>query len=88
MKKPKMPAFPVKFPEANRNLLKPDNMTDDECGSLWVHTDGVTCISCWKLSWRARLSALFHGRVWLAVLSGGTQPPVWIDATKTVFGGK
>lgn len=85
MKKPSPPMFPVKFPEANRNLLKPDGMTDEECGSLWVYTDGVTCISCWELNWRARLSALFHGRVWLSVLSGGTQPPVWLTTAKTVF---
>ena len=85
MKKPATPMYPVKFPEANRNLLKPDNMTNEECGSLWVYTDGGACISCWKLSWKARLSVLFHGKVWLGVLSGGTQPPVWLTAAKTVF---
>ena len=43
------------------------------------------CISCWKLSWRQRIAALVHGRVWLSVLSGYTQPPVWMDCSKTVF---
>lgn len=27
---------PIKFNEANRNLSKPENMTDEECSSLWV----------------------------------------------------
>ena len=64
----------IKFKQANRNLLKPNSMTDEECKSLWVFTDNRECISCWKLSFKQRLSALFFGTVWLSVLSGGTQP--------------
>lgn len=79
--------IPVKFKEANRTLLKPSDMTDAECSSLWVYTDGVQCISCWKLSWKQRLKALLFGRVWLSVRSGSTQPPVWLDCDKTVFEG-
>lgn len=77
---------PQAFPEANRTLVKPPSMTDEECGSLPVWTDGTTCVSCWKLTLRERLSALIHGRVWLGVLTGGTQPPVWLLAQKTVMG--
>lgn len=76
---------PTKFPEANKNLLKPDNMTDEECHSLWVNTDDVECISCWKLTLRQRLLVLLFGRIWLGVLSGSSQPPVWLDCDKTVF---
>ena len=77
---------PTSFPESNKTLTKPDSMTDAECSSLPVYTDGRECISCWKLPLRQRLAALFFGRVWLSVLTGtGTQPPVWIDCAKTVF---
>lgn len=76
---------PVKFPEANKNLLKPDDMTDEECTSLWVYSNGKQCISCWKLTWKQRLLVLLYGRIWLSVLSGQTQPPVWLDCDKTVF---
>lgn len=77
---------PVTFPEANKNLLKPESLTDDECKSLWVYTDEIECISCWKLTFRQRLSLLFHGRIWLSVFSGnGTQPPVWLGCCKTIF---
>lgn len=79
---------PIKFDEANKNLLKPPNMTDEECSSLWVYTNGTQCISCWKMNWKKRLSALLFGKVWLSVLSGQTQPPVWVDCCKTVFKGK
>ncbi len=76
---------PIKFKEANKNLLKPKGMTEKECGSLWVFSDGKQCISCWKMTWKQRLSALFFGKVWLSVSSGQTQPPVWADCTETVF---
>ena len=76
---------PIKFERANKNLLKPANMTDEECSSLWVYTDGNQCVSCWKMTWKQRIKALLYGRIWLSVLSGETQPPVWIDCEKTVF---
>lgn len=76
---------PIKFEEANKNLLKPSDMTDAECSSLWVNTDGVVCISCWQMSFKQRIKALLFGKVWLGIRSGSTQPPVWLDCDKTVF---
>lgn len=76
---------PIKFKEANKTLLKPESMTDEECSSLTVFSDGRECVSCWKLSWRERLSALLFGKMWLGVLSGSTQPPVWLACANTVF---
>ena len=76
---------PTKFEQANKDLLKPQGMTDEECGSLPVFTDGNECISCWKMTCRERFSALFFGKVWLSVYSGQTQPPVWLMAAKQIF---
>lgn len=76
---------PIKFNQANKNLLKPNSMTDEECSSLWVYTDGNQCVSCWKMNWKQRIKALFFGKIWISVMSGYTQPPVWIDCCKTVF---
>ena len=76
---------PIKFKEANKNLLKPQNMTDEECSGLCVYTDGEQCISCWKMNWKQRIMSFLFGRVWLSVLSGQTQPPVWVDCDNTVF---
>lgn len=75
----------IKFKEANKELTKPKNMTDKKCGSLWVFNDGKQCISCWKVPFWKRVKMLFHGKVWLSVVSGNTQPPVWIDVDNTVF---
>ncbi len=76
---------PMKFPQANRNLLKPKGMTDAECGSLPVLTDGKICISLWKANFRERLSFLLFGRLWLSVWSGQTQPPVSLEARQSIF---
>ena len=76
---------PIRFEQANKNLLRPANMTDEECSSLWVYTDGKQCVSCWRMTWKQRIKALLYGKIWLAVMSGQTQPPVWIDCEKTVF---
>lgn len=76
---------PIQFPEANRVLRRPEGMTEDECGDLHTHTDGQYSLSCWKMTWRERLSAFFFGNVWLWVMSGSTQPPVALEAKKTVF---
>ena len=76
---------PKNFKEATKVLQKPEDMTNEECSSLSVWNDGKQCISCWKPSIKERLSILLFGNVWLSVRSGNTQPPVWIDGSKTVF---
>jgi hypothetical protein len=76
---------PVRFKHHNQ-ILKPSgkkysaNVTGVEPLPIW--TDGEQCVSCWRMSWRERLSALLFGRIWVAILSGWTQPPVWVEAAR------
>jgi len=77
---------PLHFKQATLELKKPSSMTDKECGSLWVcRTSSGECISLWTIGFWQRLKFLFHGKLWLGVLSGETQPPVWLDMTETIF---
>ncbi|MCP4984879.1 MAG: hypothetical protein GY928_02080 [Colwellia sp.] len=77
---------PLYFKEAHIELKKPNNMTDEECGSLWVHrSERGECISLWTVPFLERLKFLFHGKLWLGINSGKTQPPVWLDMNKTLF---
>ena len=76
---------PVDFPESGKVLERPSSMREDECGPLPVFTDNKQCVTCWKPSLKERLSILFHGKVWLGVLWGSTQPPVWIWGARTAF---
>lgn len=76
---------PTKFEYANRELGAPEGEYSENVAGidpLPIWTDGEQCVSCWRMSWRERLSALLFGRIWLAVLSGSTQPPVCIEATR------
>lgn len=76
---------PIAFPEATKELQKPAGMTDEECVPLPVFNDGQQSISCWRPTWRERLSILFFGRVWCGVLFGATQPPIWLMGARTCF---
>lgn len=70
---------PIDFPQSTKVLQKPSTMSDNECSSLHVWNDGKQCISCWKPTFKERMNILFGGKVWLGVLSGKTQPPVFVS---------
>lgn len=77
---------PKQFKEATIELKKPPSMTDAECGSLFIHqSERGECISLWTAPFLQRVKFLFHGKLWLGVLSGKTQPPVWLDMSNKVF---
>ena len=76
---------PVKFKESNKELSKPSDMTDKECKSLPVYTDGKRCISCWRPSLKEWFSFLLFRKIWLYVHSGVTQSPVAVIAERTCF---
>ena len=70
---------PINFKESNKYLEKPKNMSDDECSALHIFNDKKQCISCWNASIFERIKFLFSGNIWLSILSGTTQPPVWVS---------
>ena len=76
---------PIAFKEATKTLLKPENMTDKECSPLPVFSDGKQYISCWRPSWRELFSIIWFRKVWCCVLSGQTQPPIWLLGSPTAF---
>lgn len=75
---------PIDFPQSTKVLQRPSIMTDEECQSLHVWNDGKQCVSCWKPTIAERMKILFGGNVWLGVLSGKSQPPVFVSG-ETVF---
>lgn len=76
-------ARPVPFKYQNKVLTAPENSEDVHDLNVW--TDGRECISCWKLTLTERLMALLFGRVWVAVLFGNSQPPIYIEASRNFF---
>lgn len=78
--------LPIGFPESTHSLTpNSQGHGDHDVRNLPVWTDGEQCVSCWKMSARERLSALIFGKVWLASLSGRTQHPAALMATRRFF---
>ncbi len=76
---------PMKFKEQTGTLLKPDSMTDEECGALPIHRTKEYLISCWKMNFKERIKAVLFGKIWVWVWSNSTQPPIALQCEKTVF---
>lgn len=70
---------PVHFAEENCTLTG-----TGEVGNLPVYRADGMIVSCWRPSWRERLSVLFHGRVWLYVVQPNTHPPVVLKARREI----
>lgn len=69
----------IEFPQQNKILLKPDDMTDEECFSLPIFSDGKNCISLWELNEQEIQELVRTKRIWLWMVSGHTQPPVLLQ---------
>jgi hypothetical protein len=59
------PVKPTTFPQCNVNIAE----HQPEYLPLAAYQSGDETISCWSLSWRERLTALWTGRVWLRQLT-------------------
>ena len=73
---------PIDFEQSTKVLQKPGTLSDSQCSALPVWCDGKQCVSCWKPSIKERIKILFGGNVWLGVMSGKTQPPVFVTGER------
>lgn len=70
---------PIEFKEQNKVLGKPESMTDEECGSLPVFSNGAECISCWQFTEEEIQKLIETKQIWIGVVSGQTQPPIFLS---------
>ena len=73
---------PIYFDEANKVLTAPDGMSKEACVDLCVVNDGNQSISCWELNDEERRAIAEGANIWLGVLAGATQPPVWLSTER------
>jgi len=71
---------PIKWNGANRVLLAPKDTTKEQVQDLHVFTNGIVCVSKWKLSEEALTEIIKTGYIFLSVYSGHTQPPVFLGS--------
>ena len=82
---------PITFNEANKTLTPPpddvgrayEGVKDIQDLDVW--TDDSQCVSLWRPSLRERISVFLFGKVWVSILSGSTQPPIYIHGHKNYF---
>ncbi|MCC3156441.1 hypothetical protein LJ737_04285 [Hymenobacter sp. 15J16-1T3B] len=79
-------AYPIQFPEANAELGPPPGMSTDDCRPLPILRKDNQCISMWKLAPEEMASINLTGCVCVGVLSGQTQPPIWVEAAAPANG--
>lgn len=72
---------PLKFKEANVTFV---GKTPD-IGDLPAWRNEGEVVSCWKMSWRERFSALLFGKLWIDIWAGGSQPPIAMTISKEYF---
>lgn len=75
----------ITFKEQTSILLKPVDMTKEECSTLPIYSDGEYINSCWKMSFIERIRALLFGKIWLYVRTKKTHPPIAMECRKTIF---
>lgn len=67
---------PINFKESNLVLTHPADMTEENCKSLHVFSNGQVCVSVWNTNLFNRIKFIFTNRLYLIIRSGNTQPPV------------
>ena len=71
---------PILWEGANKLLGPPKNYEESQVCSMAIFTNGVVCVSKWKLSIEAIEEINRTGCLFASVLSGQTQPPIFIGS--------
>lgn len=78
-------ASPVQFDGANTLMRAPDGAENVQ--DMYVFRNAHAAVSCWELSPEEIAEISRTGKVFLSVLMGGAQPPVYVgseDAVRSV----
>lgn len=77
-------AFAVEFPGSNHYLGAPPGAENVE--GMHTFTNGNCSVSCWELSDEEIEEIVRTRRVFISILSGRTQPPVFIGSESVMRG--
>jgi hypothetical protein len=69
-------AHPVRFDGANVALQPPEGAENVE--PMPVFRNGISCTSCWALSPEEVVEVARTGRIFVTVMAGPTQPPIFV----------
>jgi hypothetical protein len=72
----------IRFHGANTRLLAPAGV--ENVGELHTFTNGCCSVSCWQLTPAEIDEVMRTGCVFVSVLSGRTQPPIFVGSEDEV----
>lgn len=70
-------ASAIDFPQSNKTLIAPAER-EETVQPLHIYSNGHQCVSCWELNEEERAEVARTGRIFVNLLSGPTQPPVYV----------
>jgi hypothetical protein len=73
---------PIHFDGANTLMRAPEGTENVQ--DLYVFCNSFAAVSCWELSPEEIEEIRRTGRIYLSVLMGGAQPPVFVGSEETV----
>lgn len=71
---------PIDWEGANKTLNPPKGYEQEQVISMRIFSNGVVCVSKWKLSQQAIDEINNTGCLFVSLISGNTQPPVFIGS--------
>lgn len=76
----------VEFAGANRRYSPPEGVSEDECKTLHIFSNGRCLVSCWQLSDDEIAEVIRSRRVFLSVWSAPTLFPVFVGSESVTRG--
>lgn len=77
-------AFPIEFKGVNLRLNAPIGSEHVVNSGVPAFNNGTTTITCWQLSADEMRAILATGTIWISVMCGPTQPPLFVGSEQTV----
>lgn len=71
---------PVEWSGSNKVLTPPKGTTEEQVSRMEIFTNNVICVSKWELSRETIEEVLKTGCLFISVISGSTQPPIFIGS--------
>jgi hypothetical protein len=77
-------SYPVDWIGANKVLNPPEDTTVEQISKLAVYSNGTVCVSCWQLSEEALKEIINTGCIFVSVIAGPSQPPIFVGSHNEV----
>ena len=76
--------YPIQFKGANTVMRAPEGAENVQ--DMHVFRTRHSCVSCWQLTPEELSEINLTGKIFLSVLMGGAQPPVYVGAESETRG--